>query len=264
MTSISSGSARQVMVALARVDGRHLLVSPLFLVGLGIAILGTAVFVQGMLTDTSITWDNDAWTIGAGFLLAGVFAMLAVNRAALRDHREHTGEQHGSLPTSPTLRLAGMFGSILWPAIASTVLLGVAVWFASTRVDVPAITIMHVLHNAALFLMLGSAGLALAAWIPNGFIAPVVAFGMYVIHPGEVPAAWHVIWPFATLGTVELVAWHIAYLLGLALLLAAMAARRWDRGRTELLVLLGSAAAVAVSLTVLIIGACPSSGLCLL
>jgi hypothetical protein len=264
MTSISRSPASEVPLALARVDGRHLLKSPLFLAGQGVALLGTAVFVQGTLTGDATTWSNDAWTIGAGFILAAVFAMLAVNRAALRDHRERTGEQHGSLPTSQTLRLAGMFGALFWPAIASTLLLGAVVWFASTEVDVPAITIMHVLHNAALFVMLGSAGLALAAWIPSSFAAPVVAFALYVIHPGETPAAWHVIWPFATLGTVEMVAWHIVYLIGLALLLTAAAATRWDRGRAELLVLVGAAATVAVSLTVLNIGACPPSGPCLL
>jgi hypothetical protein len=264
MTTISNGSARPVTLALARVDGKHLLKSPLFLAGLGAAMLGTAVFVRETLTDEATTWSNDAWTIGAGFILAAVFAMLAVNRASLRDHREHTGEQHGSLPTNQTLRLAGMFGAVLWPAIVSTLLLGVVVEFASTQVDVPAITIVHVLHNAAVFLMLGSAGLTLAAWIPSSFAAPVVAFALYFIHPGETPAAWHVIWPFASLSTVELATWHIVYLLGLALLLFATAATRWERGRAQAIVFLGSAATVAASLTVLVIGACPQAGRCLL
>jgi hypothetical protein len=190
--------------------------------------------------------------------------MLAVNRASLRDHREHTGEQHGSLPTNQTLRLAGMFGAVLWPAIVSTLLLGVVVVFASTQVDVPAITIVHVLHNAALFLMLGSTGLAIAAWIPSGFAAPVVAFALYFIHPGEIPATWHVIWPFATLGTASLATWHIVYLLGLALLLTATATARWERERAQAIVFLGSAATVAASFTVLVIGACPQAGPCLL
>jgi MFS family permease len=264
MTSISSGPARGVSVALARVDGRHLLKSPLFLVGLGVALLGTAVFVLGVLTDDATTWSNDAWTISVGFLLAAVFAMLAVNRASLRDHREHTGEQHGSLPTNQTLRLAGMFGAVLWPAIVSTLLLGVVVVFASTQVVVPVITIVHVLHNAALFLMLGAVGLALAAWVPSSFAAPVVAFALYFIHPGETPAAWQVIWPFATLGTAELAMWHIVYLLGLALLLLATAATRWERGRGQTIVFLGSAATVAASLTVLVIGVCSQAGPCLL
>ena len=264
MTSISTGAAREVTVALARVDGKHLLVSPLFLAGLGVAMLGTAVFVQETLTDDATTWSNDAWTIGAGFFLAAVFAMLAVNRASLRDHRERTVEQHGSLPTKQTLRVAGMFGAVLWPAVVSTMLLGAVVVFASTRVDVPAITIVHVLHNTALFLMLGSIGLALAAWAPSGFVAPVVAFALYLIHPGETPAAWHVIWPFATMETVELAAWHIVYLLGLALLLVGTAATRWERGRAQAILLLISAVTVAASSTVLIIGACPHSGPCLL
>jgi hypothetical protein len=264
MTTISKSSVRQVTLALARVDGRHLLKSPLFLAGLGVALLGTAVFVIGMLADDATTWSNDAWTIGAGFILAAVFAMLAVNRASLRDHREHTGEQHGSLPTNQTLRLAGMFGAVLWPAIVSTLLLGVVVVFASTQVDVPAITIVHVLHNAALFLMLGSTGLAIAAWIPSSFAAPVVAFALYFIHPGEIPAAWQVIWPFARLGTIESAMWHIVYLLGLALLLLATAATRWERGRGQAIVFLGSAATVAASLTVLTIRVCSQAGPCLL
>lgn len=99
-TREAKGSGRHVTLALARVDGKHLLKSPLFLAGLGVAMLGTAVFVLGTLTDDATTWSNDAWTIGTGFILAAVFAMLTLVSQGVNGRQA-------------TLTLAAMFAGLV-------------------------------------------------------------------------------------------------------------------------------------------------------
>ena len=262
--SARTSASPQVIGALARFDGRKLATSGWVLVGLGIAALGTAAFVSVVFTDASATWEDDVWTAHVGFMLLAVFTMVAVNWAALRDHREHTTEQYESLPADKATRIVAMLGAAALLALGSTLLLGAVAWFASTQLDVPALTIVHVLHNGALVLMLSSLGLALAAWIPNPFLAPVAAFAFYLIHPGESVATWHAIWPMATLLSAGLAIWHIAYLVGLTLMLAALAQARWRARASQAIALLAGSAIVAVALTVIISRVCPTAGSCLL
>lgn len=253
-----------VVTALAVAEGRHLLASRMFWSGLLIALLGTGVFIRSALAEESPTWDDDAWTMGVGFFLAAIFVMVAVNRAALRDRREHVVEQLNALPAPRSARVAGLFAGALWPAAVTSVLVAGGVLFAATSLEVPAVSAFFVVHNAVLVLMLGAVGLVLATWMPSPFVAPVVAFALFLIAPGETPAAWHVIWPFATLETWGLIAWHIGYLLALALLFAAIASGRPDWRRGQTIVALMSGVAVVIALTVLISGVCPPRGPCLL
>ncbi len=264
MTSPSKPSPRRVATALAMVEGRHLVTSPVFLAGLALALIGTGVFIKSLLGDGTATWSDDAWTMGVGFALTAIFVMVAVNRAALRDRRGHAVEQHDALPTPRPVRVAGLFAGALWLAVVTTVLLGIGVIFGATRLDVPGINAMYVIHNAALVLMLAAVGLALATWMPSPFVAPMVALAMYLIAPGETPARWHVVWPFATLETPVLVTWHIAYLLGLAVLFAAVASGRPNWGQAQTVCALVAGAVVAVSLAFLLGGECPLLGPCLI
>jgi hypothetical protein len=255
----------KAMRELSRVDGRRLVTSPWFLVGFCLALLGSITFARVVITDSRSTWDDDGWTIGAGFILWAIFTMVAVNRAALRDHREHTGEQHDALPVGAGTRAVGMVGATLWPATFSTVLLALVAGFAATKTDIPSITVVQVVHNGALVMMLGALGVAFAAWIPSSFVGPVAAFGFYLVHPGEVAASWHAIWPFATLRTATLGIWHTVYLIALAAVLTVVAATRRNPRRANLVALIAAATVAAVAVTVVVNGVCPSpAGPCLL
>lgn len=248
---------------LARSDGRKLAVNRWFLAGLGIAAIGTATFVAAVRGGAA-TWSDDVWTLDAGFLLFAILSMVAVNHAALRDHRENTRDQHNTLPVGAGTRTLGLLTAVTWPAAISTVLLAFVVVVAAVLLEVPATATVYVIHNAVLVMMLGALGVALATAIQNSFVAPVVAFASYLIHPGEQPSSWHVIWPFASLDSVSLATWHVVYLIGLALLLGTLAVWRAGSRRPVIIVSVVACVAIAASLAVMLSQVCPSPGRCLL
>lgn len=248
--------------ALARADGRKLLRSVWFAVGVALAALGSGLFARSALTDGTVTWNDDAWTVHAGFLLLAVFAMVAANAAVLRDSRESMVEQMRALPTDGSLRVTGMTAAMLWPAAVSTALLGAVAAFAATRMDLPMHTVPFVLHNATLVVLLGSVGVALGVWVGTPFAAPVLALGLYLVHPGESPAAWQVLWPFASPVTASLEIWHAAYLVGGTLVLVAISQLRRGRRRRHWWLLLAGGVLTATSVWVLLMQVCPSGGVC--
>jgi hypothetical protein len=248
--------------ALARADGPKLTFHPWFLAGVAVALLGSGMFVNMALAGGSVAWNDDAWTVHAGFLLLAVFAMVACNAAALRDHREHTLEQHRALPASGPVRVTGLAGAVLWPATASMALLGSVSTIATVGLGVPGGTAGYVVHHGVLVVMMGTLGVALGVWVRNAFACPVVAFAFYLIHPGESPAAWHALWPFASLTSAPLQSVHILYLLGLTLVLLAVAQSRWGARREQVAVLVTGCAVTVASAVVLLAQVCPEPGQC--
>jgi hypothetical protein len=110
--------------------------------------------------------------------------------------------------------------------------------------------------------MMGTLGVAMGAWVRTAFACPVVAFAFYLIHPGESPAAWHALWPFASPASTPLQGVHILYLLGLTAVLLAAAQSRWGLRRDQLTVLVAGSAVTVVSAAVLLAQVCPEPGLC--
>jgi hypothetical protein len=258
-------SLSPVVRALARFEGRRLLSSPLFLVGLGLVAFGSGVFVWAAITDPLASWTDDGWTAHSGFLISTIFTMLAVNRAALRDRRGHTVDQHGALPVEMPTRLTGLLSATAWPASILTSFVAMVVGFAALRFGVEiASTSLQLIHHWILVMTLSAFGLALAAWLPNPFVAPIVAFGLYTIHPGEVPAAWQAIWPFADIDIIALAGWHVVYLAGLTLLLAALGQIRFAVGRRQIVTLLVGLLLAVGSLSIVMSQVCPRPGACVL
>ncbi len=259
----TTNSPWPVVQSLAGFDGKKLIMSTWFLAGCGIAALGSGVFVSAAIGDDSASWAQDGWTAHVGFLLLAIFSMLAVNTAGLRDRRSRTADQHEALPVNGATRFAGLLGATAWPAVVSTSLLAVVIAFAAVKFGVPiGRTAVQLIHNGMLVMMLGALGLALAAWLPNTFVAPVVAFALYTIHPGEAPAAWHAIWPFADIGITGLAVWHVLYLAGLTLVLATISQMRWGARRSQVTSMLVGCLVVAISLSVIIGQVCPSGQVC--
>jgi hypothetical protein len=144
----------------------------------------------------------------------------------------------------------------------STALLGAVSAFAAVRMDLPMRTVPFVLHNATLVVLLGTLGVSLGVWVGTPFAAPLLALGLYLLHPGETPAAWQVLWPFASPGSTALETWHAGYLVGLTLLLASIAQLRCRRYRRAGWLLVTGAAITVTTFWVLLTHVCPPAGTC--
>jgi hypothetical protein len=263
-TSASASTAWTPVRALARVEGEKLLRSPLFLAGAAFVALGSAIFVRASLTDPSATWNDDGWTVAAGTIFIAILTMVATNHAALRDRREDTEEQHASLPIGRSIRTGGLLVATAWPAAAAAVVVLLITAYAATRGPVTTLDTVHVADVLVAVVTLGALGLALAAWLPSPFVAPVVAWGLLLITPGEDSQAWHVLTPFAGMNDVGLALWHVAYLLGLGVLLGVAAVGRTSQTRWVLVAGAVGGVAVIVSAAILLTRACPGTGPCLL
>ncbi len=258
-TTITPATPNQTMAQLMQFEGRKLLTSPLFLIGLALPALGSLVFFLQALNDPSATWVVDGWTIFVGFVLAAIFTMVAVNRAALRDDREHAREQHDALPVGAETRMLAMVSATLWPATVLVVLLGGVTGFAATQVEIVwPITVLRILQIGALVLLYGALGVAGAVWLRNAFMIPMIGIAFYFMHPSdEILASWHAIWPFATPGTPVMAGWHLVYLFGLTLAFTVAAVARTGRGRAVVIAAIAAMTMIGASLTVLL--NCPVS-----
>ena len=251
----------QAARALGGLEGRRLLRHPLFLTGIGFVLIGTAYFVRSSIVETVVAWDDDGWTIGAGFTFLGLLAMIATNLAALRDRRAGAVEQHETLPVARASRTGGLLLGVGWP-VAACALLFVPIWlYAASTTELSALDLLHVVETLALIGMLGVLGVAIARWLPNPFLAPVAAWGLILTSPAEANSRWHALSPFASAGSVDLAAWHLVYLLGLAICLAAAALLR-DRAPRALVAVIAGLGVAGVAAGVMLATACPGLGRC--
>ena len=200
-----------VVIALARLEARKATTSPLFLFGVAMLLVGAGVFVAGIVRERAgelATWGEDGWTLHIGMFLFGLFVLMSANRAVLRDRREGTGDHHEALPVPRSARVAGLLASQVWPAAIGSVLFLATAVFAATRLDVPALEVVHGVERFTMIVMLGTLGVALAAWLPHAMVAPMAAFGFFVASPPEIEAAWHSAYPYTVLDTFPLAGWQ--------------------------------------------------------
>jgi len=263
MSSLADSSRGSVVPALSRAEGWQLVSHPIFLVGVAVATLGSAIFVRALITGSAISWEEDGWVAVIGVLLLGILTMVATNLAALRDRRSHTAEQHVSLPVRPPVRTSGLLAATLWPTgVAALLLASVATIGATQDLGPSGIEAIHLVMFAVSVLLLGAIGVALAAWAPNPFVAPIVAWMLLFVTPGETPAAWHSLIPWQTLGATGLAAWHLVYLCGLTVLVALIAVAKTSRPRAIVLPAIVSMAVVLVSAAAQLSAVCPVEGVC--
>lgn len=258
-TAIFWGSLR----ALAVVEGRRLTRHPAFLAGVAFTVLGSGIFMRASLSGPGATWEDEGWTASAGFILLAILTMVAANLATLRDHREHTAEQHTALPVDRSTRTGALIAATLWPTAVGAVLLGAVAGYAATREPLTSADQAHLLEAVAAVLVLGALGVALAAWLPRTFVAPAVAWGLFFVTPSDHPASWHVLGPFVGLRDPALSLLHLAYLLGLTIVFGALAVGRTNRTRYVVLVGAAGGAIMLASAAVLLSEACTAPGLCL-
>jgi len=264
--TVKSHHNGRVMSAIARFEGRKLLTSGPFLAGVGIALFGTAVFLLAA-RERFASWDQDAWTMGVGVILMGILTMVATNRAALRDRREHTVEQHASLPVSEAVRRGGLLLATVSPAGVAAVLLAAGLMAASFQLEIPDFMYVHYLHLVLLVVMFGVLGAALASWISSPFVAPLVAFALFFVHPGEGTSAWNAAWPLTIVESVSVATWHLAHLAYIASLIVVFgicAVGRYGMRRSMTAALVTALVVGSVALGIVVTQACSDTGPCLL
>jgi hypothetical protein len=250
--------------SLAAVEGRKLVRHPIFLAGLGLAVVGIASFVAAAIRRPAVSWHDDGWTVFVGVILLGLLTLVDTNHAALRDRRDHTVEQHEALPADGSTRTAGLLVATLWPAGVGAVLLAVVVGYAATVSHVGTVDLVRLAASLVDLMMFGTLGIALARWLPTSFVAPLVVFGFIVLSPPEHAASWQVLSPLADVDAVGLAAWHVVYVAGLGAIWCAAALLKDGLRRVSLPLGIGGLAVVAVSLGVLLPRVCPDAARCLL
>ena len=263
VTAVPARAPWRIVATVAGFDGRRLIRHPLYIVGACISLLGIFMFVRTTNSDHRITWDDDAWTVSAGFIILAMFTMIATNLAALRDRREHTVEQHATLPVAAAQRTGGLLAATLLPATVVVVLLGAVAGFGATQVHLTATDRVHLVAQVVIVVMLGVFGVALAVWWPNPFVAPVAAWAVVFLSPSEPSHAWQVLAPLTGLRDAGLSAWHVAYQIGLTALFATAAIARVARRRTILVGAVAGFALVIPSAILLLARACPFTNRCL-
>jgi hypothetical protein len=264
MSSTSADGGRgSVVPALSRAEGWQLVSHPIILVGVAIALLGCAMFVRAVAAGSAISWEEDGWTAAVGVLLLAILTMVGTNLAALRDRRSHTAEQHASLPVRPPIRTSGLLAAALWPTcVAASLLAFVAALGATQDLAPNAVELIHLVTFVVTVPFLGATGIALATWVPTPFVAPVVAWFVLFVTPGEDSATWQVLIPWQTMSTTRLAVWHVVYLCGLTAIVSLIALAKTSRPRSIVAPTIVSAAVVLMSAAVLLNGACPAEGAC--
>ena len=168
------------------------------------------------------------------------------------------------LPVPTSTRTWGLLTAMLWPAAVATVLFAVVVGFAATKgVIIDGIEVLQLVGGVCAVLLLGATGIAIAAWLPNPFVAPMLGWALFLVTPDDVPRSWHSLTLFVGARSTELARWHLTYLGGLTAIIALVAAGRRSRLRSLLLPGIIATAVVVSSGIVLLMRACPLEGTCL-
>ncbi len=254
-------STLRTTLALARAEGVRALKSPFVLIGLGMAVAASLAFATRLFGSGTVTWSEDGWPVHVGIFLLALFTMVAMSQATLRDRKERTTDQHGSAPLGPAARVGGTALATLWPALVGGVLFVAVAGLAAMNLAVPGSEVAGGVQRVVVIVMMGTLGIAIAAWFRHPVVAAIVAVGFVVVHPGEVPSAWDAAYPLSLLSG-SLAWWHVAYLFGLACLFALAAMVRFGPDRRVVVGMVGSAALAAVSLAVVVGGVCPHLGRC--
>lgn len=243
------GRPGRAVLQLAWIEGRRTALHPAFL------SLGSLWALA--LLPFFFSSSDAGWTLGGLAWMLALGGMIAANFGALRSRRESTEELFSSLPVIAPARTSA-HAVAAWVPAAST---GALLFLLALRPGLefgkgtPAFASVDLLQLPVLVGTLCVLGVALARWIPSSLVAPVVAVGFFAllgqVSQGESPSDVTWFWPtlsvdprFASLSPV-VVRWHIAYLVGLAVVLASLAVLR-SGGRWRTALSLGAGAALAV------------------
>ena len=176
---LSLGSQRAAAVQLARFEGRQLLRSEAFIVGIAMSIAILVVF--GVIWATDSLGSQNSWRYWLALVpvfslpFAGL-ALVAVNLGVLRARRDGAEELFESLPMTDSARVEAHVGS-LWMALIVQALFVAAIFVTGNLVNhhfgtIDAASIGDVVVSFVLVACACSLGVALARWLPHPVVAP--------------------------------------------------------------------------------------------
>jgi hypothetical protein len=229
--TMGTGVRWPILRQLAWIEGTRLARHPAYLAGLGLALAGSAIFVATTWSRPA-NWSDDGWTLYAGFALLAPLTMVATNFVTLRDRRSHTVEQHNCLPAALPTRTGGVLAGLAVPVAIAGALLGVVIAYGARIAPLSNLDTLHVVALVPMMIMLGALGVALARWLPNPFITPILALLLYFSSPGDDPPPWRLLMPFTAPPQIQAAQWHVVYLIGLAVIFGAAAMAHVHRVRT--------------------------------
>lgn len=264
-----------VVSQLARAEARRLLRHPAALAGLALSLVGGVA--------AALTPHHEAGELGfvllsgAGAWPLAVGAFLAANLTAGRTHRHGTDEVEDTTVTDGAERTRGILAATLGLVALALVLLGIDAILLRAWDGIPVrledgfvrrdMHVAELAQGPLVVAVMASLGVAFGRWVPSRLLGPLMLVPAVV---GFFQVTWRfdsTVWRFAPVmvhehqaGWVQVtpssgysildgfavgdLAWHLLYLVGLAVLLAAVAVARFDRGRrTRLTGLIGLAVA---------------------
>lgn len=249
-------SAARALLALWRVEGRRVLFHPTFLLGWA---LSATFFVVASTTD-----GNDAGLVYTlftqwGLVPAAAGTFIAANLCALRSRRHRTDELFAAAPLSVAARTVASLLAVAWAVGACVVLLGGSVlllqlWNGAAVAFPEGVRYLtpspiEVVQGPAVVAVFGAFGVLVARWIPTRAMAPLAIIAMFTQMLGVSwslawparwfhPIAWHQL-PGRWVDTgpnegyqifegfhVAALGWHVLYLVGVVVVLGALAVRR--------------------------------------
>lgn len=237
---------RAAVLALARVEGRRLLLHPLFLLGLGCSGLILAVFAD---RSTFEYWN----LLGAALLFAGLapWTLLVAFLGAQRAHRDGACDIYRATPLPARTRTAAALLSLPCAAAAAAVLLAAA-WLArigldgSIAIDGRAVRpgAFELAQGPLLVTAFGALGIALGRWLRFRVVGPLAMLALFAPPLGALPWVVQRQIENPASGLHGHAGWHLAFLAGVTLAAGGVALARDGRSRgITLLIVLGLAGA---------------------
>jgi len=248
---------RRARWALARVEGRRLLMHPVFVLAMATSGLGLAVDIAANGED-QLTGLAGARLAGGILVVfgAGLGTFVAASLAASRERRDGAQDFYVAQPVTPRLRTQAALLSLGWAGLASAALIAVAT-VAVAGLD-GAITIegqpyalrpLELAQGPLYLVLAGAVGVLIGCWSRSAYptalgallFVPPMTWGPYFVFGDGVPKGFAYDWLDNTS-----VAWHLVGLTGLILLAAGGALARHDRRpRVVVLAIVGLCATIA-------------------
>jgi hypothetical protein len=173
------------VLALARIEGRRLVLHPVFLAGVLLSV-GFVAFVWTRPDPRSFGMLVSGYAV----LPLAAATLIAANQGALRSRRDNTEELYASLPRRRSSRTAGQLLGLLWTLPVSGALLGGAYLLVSARgfegprggpIPFDGATAVELAQGPLAVLALGAVGIALARIAPAAMAAVLLVIAGFFL-----------------------------------------------------------------------------------
>lgn len=241
------GDGARILLALAFGEGRRTLRHPAVRTAIGITLFLHLRMATAFMVSSPDPGDV-AWIGGVSLVPLVALLFVFAHLTACRDRRNGTEELFGSLPVPARVRTGSFVAGSGW-SIAAALLAMAPFSIFALLYGVPhaASDLRYLLEQLAALTLLGCIlGTATGRWLPFMAAAPVGAIGLVVASTAGVAARSRTAFFGLMLGfdVLRALPWHVVYLVGLAVVAAAVALLREGMSRGPLVAL---AAGVAIA-----------------